>query len=416
MVLVVVALGAGAPGASAVVTQLPDGTSLSYQPLRGTGPLALAPAGLSSNLLYDFGPVMRSNTNYTFYWEPGGPGMYPSDYRRGVDTFFRDLAHDSGLHENVDSVSTQYNDATGQFAEYRSRFGGALIDRTPYPPNGCNRAGICLTDAQIRAELEQVIAAHGLPMDLAHEYFFVPPPGVENCFEAAGKICSAASAAPFYCAYHTAAPVGEHGILVYANDPYVTFIRGCDDGNHPNGTTADAAIQGGLTHEQNESITDPIPPTGWFDPLRNEENGDKCVEKMGTPLGRAPNGAKYNQVINGHLYWTEQVWSNQEHRCLQRFTLSGAEPTATFTSTVKGRTASVDATGSTAPGGVAEYVWQFNFAPFSFEQERTFVAVVRSKKPTASYTFRKKGTFEVGLTVFAHDGTSIGTAQNVTVH
>ena len=29
------------------------------------------------------------------------------------------------------------------------------------------------------------------------------------------------------------------------------------------------------------------------------------------PLGTASNGAKYNQVINGHFYWYQQEWSNQ---------------------------------------------------------------------------------------------------------
>ena len=78
---------------------------------------------------------------------------------------------------------------------------------------------------------------------------------------------------------------------------------------------------------------------------------------MGTPLGTAPDGAKYNQVINGHFYWYQEEWSNQGHTCLQRFTLPGSEPTATFTVTAgSGLAMTFNATGSTAPGGVADYV------------------------------------------------------------
>ena len=120
-------LCAAAPGASGVVVRLADGTSLSYQPLRGAYAPSLVEAPFSG-LEYGSGPVMASNTNYAFYWDPPGAPAYPGDYRAGVDRFFEDLAHDSGGRQNVDSVSTQYDDASGAFAEYDSHFGGALLD------------------------------------------------------------------------------------------------------------------------------------------------------------------------------------------------------------------------------------------------------------------------------------------------
>ena len=51
----------------------------------------------------------------------------------GLEQFFTDLAHDSGGHQNVDSVATQYNDATGASRDYDSHFGGAILDTDPYP-------------------------------------------------------------------------------------------------------------------------------------------------------------------------------------------------------------------------------------------------------------------------------------------
>jgi hypothetical protein len=404
-----------AQSASAVVVHLPDGRALSYQPLRrAVGP---APAdGLFSNVEYNFGPVMASNTNYAFYWEPPGAPGYPPGYERGVDRYFRDLAHDSAGNQNVDSVSAQYNDASGEFASYDSHFGGAIIDTAPYPANGCRRAAICLTDAQIRAELAAYLTAHGLPMDLVHEYFFLPPPGVESCSEPAGRECSAGTSHAEYCAYHSSFEVGVQGLVIYSNDPYVTGIPECDDGNHPNANTADGQIEGGLTHEHNESITDPIPGSAWEDTLTGEEVGDKCNSNMGAALGTAPDGAAYNQVINGHLYWYEQVWSNQGHRCLQRLAFSGAEPTATFTATPqRHRTVAFDAGASTAPGGIAEYVWEFNYAPYSARRELSHEKTVATGAPTVSFTFPRVGSFEVGLTVFEHDGTSLGTARVVEV-
>ena len=407
-------LAAGlAQSAAARVVRLPGGRTLSYQPLRRAATPVLGDA-LFSNVEYNFGPVMAANTNYTFYWEPSGAPRYPAGYQRGVNRYFRDLAHDSGGTQNVDSVSAQYDDASGAFAAYDSHFGGALIDTDPYPRNGCRSAPICLTDAQMRSELTAYLTARGLPMDLAHEYFFLPPPGVENCSEAGGHECSAGTSSPEYCAYHSSFETATGGVVVYSNDPYVTGIPECDDGNHPNGSPADGQIEGGLTHEHNESLTDPVPGSAWEDTRTGEEVGDRCNFNMGEPLGTAPDGAAYNQVINGHLYWYEQVWSNQGHTCLQRLTFAGAPPKAAFTATSeRRRTVAFDAGASSATGGIAEYVWEFNFAPYSARRELAHEKTVATSTPAVSFTFPKVGSFEVGLTVFAHDGTSMGTAHVV---
>jgi hypothetical protein len=351
---------------------------------------------------------MASNTNYTVYWDPSGGGAYPSDYRPGINRYFEDLAHDSGGHQNVDSVSTQYNDAAGEFSAYDSHFGGELLDTNPYPANGCKRAAKCLTDAQLQAELASFVAAHGLPHDLAHEYFLLTPPNVENCFLASGRECSAGSSRPVYCAYHGNFPVAG-GEIIYATDAYVTGDPGCDDGNHPNASTSDGALQGGLSHEHVESITDPEPNNAWTDiGGRGGEIGDKCAGSMGATLGTAANGATYNQVINGHFYWYQEEWSNQGNRCEQRFTFSGAAPAATFTSARgAGNEVSFDAGASTAPGGVAQYNWQFNDGPgLSNPTELT--------TPTINHDFGIGGAYVVALTVFAKDGTSIGTARTIT--
>ncbi len=172
-------------------------------------------------------------------------------------------------------------------------------------------------------------------------------------------------------------------------------------------------LQGGLSHEHNESITDPEPNNAWTDYATGEltgyEIGDKCAGSQGTPLGTASNGAKYNQVINGHFYWYQQEWSNQTNQCLQRLTFSGAEPTATFTSASgAGNEMTFNATGSTAPGGVARYDWQFNDEP-------VFRTPVETTTPTVSHVFPTKGQYVVALTVFAANGTSIGTARTIRV-
>ena len=90
---------------------------------------------------------------------------YPAGYVSGLRTFFRDLAHDSGGHHNVDSVSAQYNDLTGAFARYQTTFGGALVDTDSYPATECPAAApvtACLTDAQIQDEVATMVSQTGI--------------------------------------------------------------------------------------------------------------------------------------------------------------------------------------------------------------------------------------------------------------
>ncbi|HVA85894.1 MAG TPA: IPT/TIG domain-containing protein [Candidatus Saccharimonadales bacterium] len=314
-----------AAGASAVVRHLAHGKTVSYQPLRSVlaQPLLLSPAAKKqSPLLYHGGPIMSSNSNYAFYWAPEGSPAYASGYQEGIDLYFERLAHDSGGHQNVDSVAAQYNDSAGDFAEYNSHFAGAIIDTNPYPANGCHAATICLTDEQLQAELKSYIKAHSLPTDLNHEYFILTPPGVESCFEEASVSCSAGSSSPEYCAYHGFITVAS-GVVIYADDPYTTGVTGCDTGEHPSESPAEGTIQGGLSHEHNESITDPE-ISAWTD-ASGAENGDKCrtfepISEFGTALGKAPDGAPYNQVIDGGLYYYQQEFSNETRNCQQRLT------------------------------------------------------------------------------------------------
>jgi PKD repeat protein len=394
--------------------------SPAYVPLRGSqaGPFDR----VFTNMDYNGGPVMPSNTDYMVLWSPGGLSAYPAGYVSGLETFFTDLAHDSGGHQNVDSVSAQYQDLTGAFAQYRTTFGGVLLDTNPYPRTECpvGRTGVtgkataCLTDPQIQTELENFVTSSGLKTDLSHEYFLLTPPHVESCFSndrtqgfggcSAGEPLKIAA----YCAYHE--NTSGSPMLFYANDPFVATNPLCQDGNNPTGSIAGGEINGGLSHEQNESVTDPMPNDAWTNGAganQGQEVGDQCEGEMGTPLGIAQNGAKYNQVINGHFYWFQEEWSNQTHSCLQRLTPTKARPHAKFTVTAgSGLTLNFDARGSGAPGGVAEYVWQFNAVPNAQTIETT--------TPTISYTFPSAGAYSVGLTVFAKDGTSTGNGGIVT--
>jgi PKD domain len=393
---------------------------VAYVPLRGAKGTGYD--RVFTNMDYNGGPVMPSNTDYMVLWSPGGLSAYPDGYVSGLQTFFTDLAHDSGGHQNVDSVSAQYQDLTGAFAQYKTTFGGVLVDTDPYPTALCPVGGTgvtgtvanCLTDPQIQTELTSFVTSQGLKTDLSHEYFLLTPPGVETCFTSDASTgfggCSAGESQDLaFCAYHQNTSLSP--MLIYANDPFVATNPFCQDGNNPTGSIAGGEINGGLSHEQNESVTDPLPNDAWTNGAganQGEEVGDQCVGEYGTPLGTAPNGATYNQVINGHFYWFQEEWSNQGHSCMQRLTPTKARPHAMFkVSAGSGLTLNFNAKGSSAPGGgVAEYVWQFNAV--------LNAPTIETTSPTISYTFPSAGAYSVGLTIFAKDGTSTGNGGIVT--
>ena len=269
----------------------------------------------------------------------------------GIIQYWKDLAHDSGGNQNVDSTSAQYGDLSGAFAAYHVVFGGAFLNTDPYPANTCPVGGAvtnCLDDAQLQAEVQKFDAAHHIPADLSHETFIITPPHVEGCFGPAptfGGGCSAGSLQDqAYCAYHQ--QTVSSPMRFYSDDPYVTGNSGCDSGHHPNGPS-DGALDGGMAHEHNESITDPIPNDAWTNgtgSTHGEENGDLCAHTY-IPIG-THNGVPYTQVIDGHFYYYQPMWSNDGHKCLNKLTVPTV-PTATFTAAAgSGLAMNFNATGS----------------------------------------------------------------------
>lgn len=397
--------------ASALLVQV-EGRALSYEAAPSSSPTKAsanakkpsngkengAKGKSGQNLTYHGGPVMTSNTNYAVYWDPAGGPEYPTGYEAGLNRYFEDVAHDSGSLTTIDSVLTQYKQYESEPAAYDSHFGGALIDTDPYPASGCKSATICLTDEQLRNELRSYISSRGLPADLFHAYFLLTPPGVESCWEAAGHKCSDGASHATYCAYHSYFTLGS-GVVIYAHNPYVGGTN-CDPGEdrHPNGNESDATIAAGLAHEHAETVTDPE-LNAWLDAKGNEV-ADKCrteheASEYGPPLGYAPDGAPYNQLINGHEYWYQQVWSNEAQACEQRLE---ELPEVTKLKPKNGPASGGTAVTITGAGFSAPAVVKFGATEASSVKVESATTIVAVSPPGA------KGTVEVTVTTAA--GTS----------
>jgi hypothetical protein len=258
----------------------------------------------SGKLYYHGGPTQTTNTTYTIYWNPSNwSQQLPSGYSTLVNQYFTDVAADSGKTTNVYYTATQYSGI-----QYKSTFAGTATVTDALPASGCSYSGasVCLTDAQLQAEISSVVSRNGWPVNGTTEYFLYTAPGVGSCSD------SSHCAFTQYCAYHGwIGNSSNNG--TYANMPYVENVSGCDAGYHPNSLPGDATINV-TSHEHNETITDEE-GNAWYD-LRGYEDGDKCAWSWGAWLGGS-GSTVYNQVINGHHYVAQLEYSNADRGCVQ---------------------------------------------------------------------------------------------------
>jgi hypothetical protein len=478
LVALITTLGLGASPAGAILYRVHGNHYVSYEKIAGkpapsnvtpsnarqanalspTGPRGEIFSDQLGYLNYSGGPVMPSSNNVVVNWDPGtfgapggsNPNAYGgggtcgfdagspcTGYVQGVNTFFQDLAAASGSNSpSTDQVATQYV-ANGGAPNYSVSSGGVLQDTDPYPASACPGApsgGICLTDQQLQTELQSFLSAHGEPNGLSNEYILLTPPGVATCFDTGGQQCSG-NAGPggkqVFCAYHSR--TGTSGQYIYSNIPDTDNIAGCDSfvsgspgGNSdcevtlcvwPNGW-ADGVLSA-VSHEHNESITDPEPNNGWADwsQLRNvpgDENGDKCnFDAMDDPnTVEHDNGnftvTPFNQTLNGRRYLIQMQWSNENLQCIDHYAASATAPNASFSVSSSGTTANFSATP-----GAAQYVWQFNDDVKPGDSPQQFT--VTTSSPTISHTFPQVGSYTVALTAMSGTGLSQASSQNVTL-
>ena len=330
--LVAVMLLCAAASASAhPVFKARSGFAMGIEPRDGSQEIA---TGTNIPVVYHGGTVMRNVTIHTVFWAPSGyhfdgsPGSGALGYQALVQQFFTDVARDSGSTSDIFSLLHQYGDHGGAGSQQITYDPSAdsITDTSPYPsadvgqcpsPSG---VATCVTDLQIQHELDRLIGpSNPSARGLSNLWFVFLPPDVDTCLQP-GTCATTA-----YAGYHASFQLG-HGLTIYSPipDPLVEFTPppGSDPQGNPEAETAlDTAA-----HEAVEAITDPE-GTGWMDP-NGYETADKCETgpQEGTPLGYAADGSPYNQLINGHQYLIQDIWSNARTGCVQSSTAPGAAP------------------------------------------------------------------------------------------
>lgn len=295
------------------------GRAMGLVPAAGRPEIAVLPR---EPVVFHGGTVMRGAHLHTVFWAPpryafgASPGSGAPAYEPLVQGFLADTAHDSGATGNVFSVLAQYGDGSGP-GSYALTYNAAtdsIDDADPFPAAGAqcqSPAGLtaCVTDLQLERELDRVVSTHDPAGRGLHDLWIVLlPPGVDECSQA--RQCGTSA----FAGYHSLFDLG-HGATVYAVivDPLIEQVS--PPGSDPQGNPEAEQAADTVAHEVVEAITDPE-GTGWMDP-DGFEVGDKCEATVGAPLDYAPDGSPFNQLIAGHQYLVQAMWSNGAAGCVQ---------------------------------------------------------------------------------------------------
>ena len=364
-------LAAAPAGAVIKEVEVEPGKKASFGLQQRTAPkIQVAP------LQYHGGPVLHSSDSYAIYWDPDG--IYRGDWQRLIDKYFQNVGAESGSLEDVFSVDTQYNDSTGH-ASNQSTFRGGYTDEDPYPTTenctaeytGTREDGIteeseklaCLTDKQIRTELQHVIGSGKLPGATGPAvYYLLTPPHVIVCTTKTNENCSVSTASTGtqpngICGYHSVIDPTSASPVIYAVQPWVAGDAGlfiedekplttskatpealaCQanatpleepnqlTGLNPFGNYAEGladVIVNDLSIEQSNIVVDPF-FTGWYQnpslPSEHEypEQGDMCQWSFGPPPETPPtpnpetNAANLsNQAIGENPYYLQLAFDS----------------------------------------------------------------------------------------------------------
>jgi serine protease len=261
-------------------------------------------------LVYNGGPVQHSPHVYLLLW---GPNWLTNSGEKASAAYLENFYKGLGAvpQDFWSPVTSQYGDGSG-FPTFTGSVYEGVFQDTGTPPSDT-------TDAQFAAEAAAFASNHGITDLTDAQIVIATPPGTcPNGFYAPN--CAGGSGS--YCAYHDS----SNGVP-FTNLPYLLDSgTGCGE-NFINsgsaGTDDGFSMIGG--HEYAESVTDPLPQTGWID--QNDpyggEIGDKCVWGGGNWGGHDPYG---DVGLSTGSFAMQSLWSNAANECVMSTHPVGGHP------------------------------------------------------------------------------------------
>lgn len=212
----------------------------------------MAPSAVPK-LIYNGGALIENVEIFTIFW--GKNWDISAAYKtmaQNINSFFTAIL----VSPLIDQLA-EYNTSTPKHTIGHGALAGTLTITTHAPASGTS-----ITDSAIQKELNSWISKGIVgPVGPNRLYFIYTDINVK-------VIMGGSSSCTNFCGYHN-----NIGTTYYAVMPFPS-CPGC-----LGGLSALDALTGTSSHELCEAITDPVPGTGWYDPV-NGENGDICAWKF----------------------------------------------------------------------------------------------------------------------------------------
>lgn len=227
-------------------------------------------------LVYGGGKVLNSSQTYAIWW--GKAGDFPSDAEQQLPN----LLDGFGGSRYLD-IAKQYMEPTP--TNPSSTFEGSLFDSSAPPTHSPAVSTIVNEVATVLAAKGEAPVSDGIYVVYTSNFPHLS-----------------------YCAYHAAGIISGVTVQV-AYVPNATNVPGCLAGSTFGSNTftpGTDAMADSTAHEFMESVTDPVPPSGWVD-KNGQEIGDKCNFVYGSTV----------TLHNGSTWEIQEEWSNADNRCIQ---------------------------------------------------------------------------------------------------
>jgi hypothetical protein len=239
-------------------------------------------------LVYNGGQVQHSPHIYLLFW---GPNWFTDSGQVASASYLQSFYAGLGVQpqDNWSTTMTQYGDGSGSPSFNGSVYEGAWQDISTPPTNA--------TQAQLAAEADAFTSTNGITDRADAQIIVATQSGICPAYFYA-PACNGGTGP--YCAWHSS-----------SNEPYTTLPYLLDAGgacgeNYISSMYDGFSIIGG--HEYGETVTDPFPVSGWYDPSDpyGGEIGDKCA-------WRTPHG---DVSLSTGSFAMQSLWSNSANACV----------------------------------------------------------------------------------------------------
>src|ERR1700722_1101528 len=270
------------------------------------GPAADTCVEPSCDVQYNEGPVQHNPHVYLLLW---GPNWSTDPSQQATATYLENFYSGLGVEpeDNWSTEVTQYKDGSGPPTFTGPVLAGIWQD-TSSPPTGGE-----LGQVGLAAEADAFTSSEGVP-DLPDAQVVVATQSGTCPDGFAAPMCTGGSGGG-YCAWHS-----------YSNEPFINLPYILDAGAacgqdfvNPNGTYDGLTMAAG--HEYAETITDPDPTSGWWDP--DDPSGGEIADKC------AFSPFSHDVTLSTGIFAMQPLWSNKVGGCVMH--IGGASDTATVT-------------------------------------------------------------------------------------